>query len=453
LDSVDPVVVAVVVVAVVAVGVTAYLMGKAASSPSMDVERQGGRRLEEYDFYPFVVNPEGHVEFHADAFNEAVAYFLNERNEQAARELIVIGEQNLVRDTFSSDRLQSYKELYAAYDGDGVVNDNDIFLENYKRIVNQFGRSFPNTGIEILLHNLVNPSRSLVAIENGSVTGRSIGGGATNLVLDLKTRHQRGEDKVNYELNIGSRQFKCTTVPIFRPDYGLVGAVCINVDTHFLREAVVGDEDRLDAFVDNLLRTDFALEENILSKDEYQNSQNGKRHYLDEAIRVRGSTRQERKLAAIMFSDIVGFTALMGEDEGATLQIIEANDEIHRKAFASSGGRLLKKLGDGMLASFDSASGAVACAREIQGAVDDDGRYQIRIGIHLGEIIESDGDVHGDGVNIASRIQGELDPGAIGMSKVVYDNIRNKEGLSTTLLGERNLKNVDTPVTLYLLNA
>ncbi len=428
-------------------------MGKAGSSSSTDVDRHGGRRLEEYDFYPFVANPEGHVEFHADAFNEAVAYFLNERNEQAARELIVIGEQNLVRDTFSSDRLQSYKELYAAYDGDGVVNDNDIFLENYKRIVNQFGRSFPNTGIEILLHNLVNPSRSLVAIENGSVTGRSIGGGATNLVLDLKTRHQRGEDKVNYKLNIGSRQFKCTTVPIFRPEYGLVGAVCINVDTHFLREAVVGDEDRLNAFVDNLLRTDFELDENILSKDEYQNSLNGKRHYLDEAIRVRGSARQERKLAAIMFSDIVGFTSLMGQDEGATLQIIKANDEIHRKAFVMCGGRLLKKLGDGMLASFDSASGAVACAREIQDAVDDDGRYQIRIGIHLGEIIESDGDVHGDGVNIASRIQGELDPGAIGMSKVVYDNIKNKEGLSTTLLGERNLKNVDTPVTLYLLNA
>ncbi len=154
-----------------------------------------------------------------------------------------------------------------------------------------------------------------------------------------------------------------------------------------------------------------------------------------------------------MFSDIVGFTALMGEDEGATLRIIEANDEIHRKAFVTSGGRLLKKLGDGMLASFDSASGAVACAREIQDAVDDDGRYKIRIGIHLGEIIESDDDVHGDGVNIASRIQGELDPGEIGMSKVVYDNIKNKEGLSTTLLGERSLKNVDTPVTLYLLNA
>ncbi|MEE8376023.1 MAG: hypothetical protein V3S26_06875, partial [Acidimicrobiia bacterium] len=127
----DPVVVAVVVVVVVGVGVAAYVMGKAASSSSTDADPQDGRRLEEYDFYPFVVNLEGHVDFDADAFNEAVAYFLNNRNERAARELIVIGEQNLVRDTFSSDRLQSYKELYAAYDGDGVVNDNDMFLENY----------------------------------------------------------------------------------------------------------------------------------------------------------------------------------------------------------------------------------------------------------------------------------------------------------------------------------
>ncbi len=453
LAHVDLVVIAAVVVLVVGVGIAAYLLGKAASRVPADSGSQGEKRLEEYEFYPFVVNSEGHIEFNAGAFNEAVAYFLKERNERAARELIVIGEQNLVRDTFPSDRLRSYKELYAAYDGDGVVNDNDMFLENYKRIVHQVGRSFPNTGIEILLHNLVNPSRSLVAIENGVVTGRSIGGGATNLVLDLKTRHQRGEDKVNYELNIGSRQFKCTTIPIFRPDYGLVGAVCINVDTHFLREAVVGDEDRLTAFVDNLLRTDFQLDENILSKDEYQNSLNGKRHYLDEAIRVRSTARQERKLAAILFSDIVGFTALMGENEAATLRIVDANEKIHQRAFASNGGRLLKKLGDGMLASFDSASGAVACAREIHRAVEEDERFQLRIGIHLGEVIQTDGDVHGDGVNIASRIQGEIDPGGIGMSKVVYDNIKNKDGLSATLLGERNLKNVAAPVILYSLDA
>ena len=127
-------------------------------------------------FYPFVVDANGHVEFDPEAFTAAVRHLLDEPNARAARELIVIGEQNLVRDTFPSDWLQSYKQLYARYDGDGVVSDNDVFLENYVRIVHQIGRSFPNTGIEILLHNLVNPSRSLIAIENGEVTGRRSGG-------------------------------------------------------------------------------------------------------------------------------------------------------------------------------------------------------------------------------------------------------------------------------------
>ncbi len=175
----------------------------------------------------------------------------------------------------------------------------------------------------------MNPSRSLVAVGSGEVTGRQIGSGATNLVLDLKTRRQRGEDKVNYELNIGARQFKCTTVPIFRPEYGLVAALCINIDTHFIRDTAATGGDRLEAFVDNLLRTDFELDENILSKDEFRNAERGKRHFLDEQIRASGSRAQERKLAAILFSDIVGFTSLMGDDEAATLRIIEANDAIH----------------------------------------------------------------------------------------------------------------------------
>ena len=360
------------------------------------------QRLEEYDFYPFAVNESSHVEFNSDDFDRGVLHFLENRNDTAARELIVIGEQNLVRDTLTSGSLQRYKQLYEMYDGDAVVSDNDAFLENYKRIVNQVGRSFPNTGIEILLHNLVNPAQSLVAIENGEVTGRSIGSGATNLVLDLKTRRQRGEDKVNYELNIGTRQFKCTTIPIFRREYGLVGAICINVDTHFLREAATTEE-RLHAFVDNLLRTDFELDENILSKDEYQNALGGKRHFLDEAIRTGGSQAPEHRLAAIMFSDIVGFAALMGEDEKATLAIMDSNDLIHRNALATHRGRLLKKLGDGTLASFESVFHAVACAQEIQREIRKDGRFHARIGIHLGEVIHADGDVHGDGVNIDQK--------------------------------------------------
>ncbi len=448
----DPVVAGFVSVLAIGLGVFGYVLGKRSAAALKDGTVDRSLRLEEYEFYPFVVNPAGHVEFSADAFDEAVEYFVKERNARAARELIVIGEQNLIRDTFPTGRLQRYKVLYTAYNGDAVVRDNDAFLENYRRIVNHLGRSFPNTGIEILLHNLVNPSKSLVAIENAAVTGRSVGSGATNLVLDLKTRRQRGEDKVNYELNIGSRQFKCTTIPIFRPDFGLVGALCINIDTRFLREAVFSDERRLNAFFDNLLRMDFELDENILSKDEYQNALRGKRHFLDESIRSGGSTAQSHRLAAILFSDIVGFTELMGEDETATLRILDANDRIHREVLTNHRGQLLKKLGDGMLASFDSVSDAVACAQAIQRSVAQDGGFQVRVGIHLGEVILADGDVHGDGVNIASRIQSEMSPGEIGVSKVVYDNIKNKDGLTATLLGERTLKNVATPMQIYSID-
>jgi class 3 adenylate cyclase len=450
----DPLLIGLGLLVIVVVGVVAYMAGsRRAPTVASDGAFHPEQRLEEYEFYPFIINPEAHVEFSAESFDEAVQYFLEHRNELAARELIVIGEQNLVRDTATSDALGRYKELYRVYDGDSVISDNEQFLDNYKRIVNQIGRSFPNTGIEILLHNLVNPSRSLVAIENGEVTGRSVGSGATNLVLDLKTRRQRGEDKVNYELNIGSRQFKCTTVPIFRPEYGLVGAVCINVDTHFLREDVKNDAERLEAFFDNLLRTDFQLDENILSKDEYRSALNGKRHYLDEAIRSGGGGVEERQLAAIMFSDIVDFTALMGRDESTGLAVRDANAQIHRRVLAEHRGRLLKDLGDGFLASFGSVSSAVASAQEIQRAVAEDGRYQIRIGIHLGEVIAADGDVYGDGVNIASRIEGVTPPGGIGVSAVVYDNIKNREGLTATLLGKRELKNVAEPITLYTIDA
>ncbi len=433
--------------AAVVAGAAGYLL---APRPRAGVAA-GQRRLEEYPFYPFVVTATGHVEFDALRFDEAAAHFLTEHNPRAARELIVIGEQNMVRDTFATDQLGRYKELYDAYDGDEVVSDNEAFLENYRRIVHHLGRSWPNTGIEILLHNLVDPAHSLVAIENADVTGRSIGSGATNLVLDLKTRRQRGEDKINYELNIGARQFKCTTIPIFRAEYGLVGAICINIDIRFLREEVMHDAERLEAFFDNLLRTDFELQENILSRDEYRNALNGKRHLYDEAIRIGGSG-SERRLAAILFSDIVGFTRLMESSEPETLQIIDANEEAHRAALGAHRGRLLKKLGDGMLASFDSAWSAVSAATDVRERVRADGRFQVRIGIHLGEVVQTRDDVHGEGVNVASRIQAEMGPDEIGISQVVYDNVRNQSGFSARRLGERSLKNVSAPVVLYAVD-
>src|SRR4029079_17111206 len=144
------------------------------------------------------------------------------------------------------------------------------YLENYRRIVRLIGLTFRHMGIEILLHNLMNPSRSVIEIESGEVTGRKAGVGTTVLVLDLKKRKALNEDKLNYELNIGSRKFKCTTIPVFRKDYGLIGAVCMNIDVNFISDEVLKSAENIQTFFKNYCRMDMVLEENILSKEEFE---------------------------------------------------------------------------------------------------------------------------------------------------------------------------------------
>jgi predicted transcriptional regulator YheO len=134
--------------------------------------------------------------------------------------------------------------------------------------------------MEILLHNLTNPAKALYHIKN-NVTGRNVGAPATNLVHDLKMRRLQNQDKLNYELNIGNRKFKCTTIPIYRENHGLVGAICINVDFHYLNEEVRHNPDALNVFLDALVKTDMILDENILSKEEHEKALAGKRHFRD----------------------------------------------------------------------------------------------------------------------------------------------------------------------------
>jgi class 3 adenylate cyclase len=406
-----------------------------------------GGRIEEYPFYPFTKNQDGHIEFSPELFNQAVQYFLSKKDQRAAQQLIIIGEQNLVRDTLGSLELNLYKKLYHQYNGDRIIDDNNQFLENFKRIVHLIGRSFPDTGFEILLHNLVNPSKSIVAIEQGEVTGRRIENGTTNLVLDLKTRKERNQDKLNYELNIGSRKFKCTTIPIFRQDFGLVGAICINIDVNFIKDNVASDAARIETFISNFLKTDFELDENILSRDEYTKALAGKRHYLDNPILQELQHQEKREILAIMFSDIVNYTRLMGDNEKLALETLQHNRKIHIESIRKYNGKLLKEMGDGILASFKSVFDAVKCAVLLQQSTADD--YQLRIGIHMGEVISSGKDVIGDGVNIASRIQMEADPGGVVISDSIYQNIKNRLELDTTVMDDRQLKNVEANIKLY----
>ena len=257
---------------------TGFLWGK-----YKERRRKFGRNLEEYDFYPFTVTRENFGEFSLKDFRLGMHYFLKNEDYTAARQLIFIGEQNNVRGQLEPAEQRVYAQLFEKYDGRKVVDDTNEYLENYVRLVRLIGKSFPSTGIEILLHNLADPAHSLIVLEN-NVTGRHLRDGTTNLLIDLKRRQLLNEDKLNYELHIGARKFKCTTIPITRKDFGIVGAICINVDVNYLTDEVMSSKESIETFFKNVGRIDMQLDENILSKDEYAKALKGKRHFKDESL-------------------------------------------------------------------------------------------------------------------------------------------------------------------------
>ena len=120
-----------------------------------------------------------------------------------------------------------------------------------------------------------------------------------------------------------------------------------------------------------------------------------------------------RQLVAIMFTDIVGYTALMGDDEQKAINLLEKNRDLQKPLIDNYGGKWIKELGDGVLATFSTVSDAVYCAAAIQQESKDVGDLNLRIGIHLGEVIFQDDDVFGDGVNIASRLESLAPSGGI----------------------------------------
>src|SRR2546423_224444 len=231
----------------------------------------------------FTNNRENFPEFNLKDFRLGMHYFLKNNDYTAARQLIFIGEQNNVRAQLEPSEQKVYARLFEKYDGKKMADDTTEYLENYVRIVRLIGKSFPNSGIEILLHNLADPSHSLIVLEN-NVTGRHLRDGTTNLLIDLKKRQLLHEDKLNYELNIGARRFKCTTIPILRKDFGIVGAICMNIDANYLTDEVMQSKERIEAWFKNFCRTDMQADENILSKDEYAKAMKGQRHFKDEAF-------------------------------------------------------------------------------------------------------------------------------------------------------------------------
>jgi len=167
--------------------------------------------------------------------------------------------------------------------------------------------------------------------------------------------------------------------------------------------------------------------------------------------------RVERRLAAILAADVVGYSRLMGEDEAGTrTRFNEQLDTIVQPAIGEHRGRLVKTMGDGFLVEFASVVGAVQCATDIQNAVavhqtvePEDRKMLLRMGIHLGDVIVEGDDIHGDGVNIAARLEGLADAGGICMSAMVREGVRNKLDIDLADLGEKSLKNIADPVHVY----
>jgi adenylate cyclase len=164
----------------------------------------------------------------------------------------------------------------------------------------------------------------------------------------------------------------------------------------------------------------------------------------------------ERRLAAIMFTDIVGYTAMTQSNESRAMALLDRHNSMLRPFFPRFNGREVKTSGDSFLVEFGSALDALRCAVEIQShlhgynlTAGPDERIRLRIGIHLGDVIHRDGDVFGDAVNISSRIEPLAEPGGVCISRQVYDQVRNKSDLQFVSQGERELKNVSVPTEVY----
>ncbi len=154
-----------------------------------------------------------------------------------------------------------------------------------------------------------------------------------------------------------------------------------------------------------------------------------------------------------MFSDIAGYTALMGRDEQQAIRALAEHRELVRSTVPRFNGRMIGDIGDGTLASFHSALEAVSCAREIQASIQGGGELRVRIGIHVGDVLFSSAGVVGDGVNVASRIHALAPPGGICVSERVYDDLRNKPEFKVRDLGRQALKNVSRPLRVYQIVA
>src|SRR3954469_25803678 len=171
--------------------------------------------------------------------------------------------------------------------------------------------------------------------------------------------------------------------------------------------------------------------------------------------------RVQRRLAAILSADVVGYSRLMGRDENGTLTRLKAmRRDLIDPQIAAHSGRMVKLMGDGALVEFASAVDAVTCAIEIQKLVREhnteipaDDRIEFRIGINVGDVIVDADDIYGDGVNVAARVQALADPGGIYVSRSAPDQVRGKAPIQLERRGRQSVKNIARPIEVFCIVA
>ena len=169
-----------------------------------------------------------------------------------------------------------------------------------------------------------------------------------------------------------------------------------------------------------------------------------------------GNMRHPRKLLAVMFTDMKDFSKKMNKDEKLAIALLKRHNTLLRRCVKQHGGRVIEVIGDAFLVSFESALKAVQCGTAIQNKLKiynaskpKQEQVKVRIGLHLGDVLEMEGKLRGDTINIAARLQQIATPGQITISESVYDAIRGKVKVHTLRVGRRKVKNIRQPVTVY----
>ncbi len=172
-----------------------------------------------------------------------------------------------------------------------------------------------------------------------------------------------------------------------------------------------------------------------------------------------GLPQQNRRLAAVMFLDMCGYSAMMAKDEALALACVGALEKLLRAEIPKHGGRLVKFLGDGSMAEFPTALASVTCSQSLLSMIEANNawvapekRYAVRIGLNLGELVDVQDDIFSDTVNVAARVQPLADPGGIAMTSLIYSQVKNQLNLKGTYLPPQKLKNIPEKIRIFLVH-